>query len=96
MDGSCSTFFLVHTFLSTLTGAVARRPHWLGTRDVQEYTSMRTGRGGTYSHRPARTAPCPASLGTHLPTRRPILPAVGMLGSEEQKRELLPDMASFR
>lgn len=40
VDGSCSTFFLVHTFLSTLT--------------------------------------------------------VGMLGSEEQKRELLPDMASFR
>jgi hypothetical protein len=40
VDGSCSTFFLVHTFLATLT--------------------------------------------------------LGLLGSEEQKRELLPDMATFR
>jgi acyl-CoA oxidase len=40
VDGSCSTFFLVHTFLATLT--------------------------------------------------------IGLLGSEEQKRELLPGLADFR
>jgi acyl-CoA oxidase len=40
VDGSCSTFFLVHTFLATLT--------------------------------------------------------LGLLGSEAQKQELLPDMASFK
>ena len=40
---------------------------------------------------------CHTAYLTPCPLRSPsCCPAVGLLGSEEQKRELLPDMGNFR